>query len=94
MESQVSITINQARDKHRQLQESIALLMLGFTRETGLLVESVAFNLSESADYSREAWYISDRDMHGIYVPDQTTNPYENWRVKIKLKSPFDGVNA
>lgn len=94
MESQVSITISEARDKHRQLQENIALLMLGFTRETGLLVESVAFNLSESADYSREAWYILDRDGHGNFVTDQTANPYENWMVKIKLKSPFDGVNA
>lgn len=89
-----SITINEARDKHRRLQESIALLMLGFTRETGLLVESVAFSLSESVDYDREAWHVSDRDPHGNYVSGQTTNPYENWRVKIKLKSPFDGVNT
>lgn len=94
MEPQVSITINEARDKHRRLQESIALLMLEFTRETGILIESVTFNLSRAANYNEETWYVLGRDAQGNHVSNQATNPYEKRRVEIKLKSPFDGVNT
>jgi hypothetical protein len=73
MESQVSITIGEARDKHRQLQENIALLMLGFTRETGLLIEDLSFILPESG-----------HGLTGVY-PENLPSPYASRDIKIRL---------